>query len=144
MDPNVIAAVQTSPAYGATSVICAILMIIAWWKIFTKAGEKGWKAIIPIYNGYTQYKLFWNAKMFWIMLALGLVASICVAVGSTVCTIIGTLLLIPALIIGIMFYHRVSKSFGHGVGFTVGLILLNIIFVLILAFGKSEYKKIEG
>ena len=25
-------------------------MIVALWKIFTKAGEPGWKSIIPIYN----------------------------------------------------------------------------------------------
>ena len=29
-----------------------ILLIVAWWKIFTKAGEAGWKSIIPIYNIY--------------------------------------------------------------------------------------------
>ena len=27
--------------------IVGILSIIAWWRIFAKAGEKGWKAIIP-------------------------------------------------------------------------------------------------
>ena len=27
--------------------IVSIIMIIARWKIFTKAGEEGWKAIIP-------------------------------------------------------------------------------------------------
>ena len=27
-----------------------ILMIAAWWKIFTKAGQPGWACIIPIYN----------------------------------------------------------------------------------------------
>lgn len=33
--------------------IVAILLIVAQWKIFTKAGEKGWKSIIPIYNMVT-------------------------------------------------------------------------------------------
>ena len=135
---------QTSPVYGVISLICAVLMIIAWWKVFTKAGDKGWKSIIPIYNGYTQFKLFWNTKMFWITLALAVVAGICAAVGGTVLIIIYTLLMIAAFVIAIMFSHRLSKSFGHGTGFTVGLVLLQPIFVLILAFGKSEYKKIEG
>ena len=27
-----------------------IILVIANWKIFTKAGEAGWKSIIPIYN----------------------------------------------------------------------------------------------
>ena len=134
---------QPSPAVGVVSLICAVLMIIAWWKVFTKAGDKGWKAIIPIYNGYTQFKLFWNTKMFWITLAIAVVAGICGAVGGAVLTVIYAILAIAAVVIGIMFSHRVSKSFGHGAGFTVGLVLLNFIFMLILAFGKSEYKKLE-
>ena len=27
-----------------------VLQAIAYWKIFEKAGEPGWKALIPIYN----------------------------------------------------------------------------------------------
>jgi hypothetical protein len=30
--------------------VFTILMIAAWWKIFSKAGQPGWVAIIPIYN----------------------------------------------------------------------------------------------
>ena len=32
-----------------------IILVIANWKIFTKAGEAGWKSIIPIYNSYVVY-----------------------------------------------------------------------------------------
>ena len=28
----------------------SILMIVSIWKIFKKAGKKGWEAIVPIYN----------------------------------------------------------------------------------------------
>ncbi len=27
-----------------------ILQVVAYWKIFEKAGEPGWKAIVPFYN----------------------------------------------------------------------------------------------
>jgi hypothetical protein len=27
-----------------------VLMVVAMWKVFTKAGEPGWAAIVPIYN----------------------------------------------------------------------------------------------
>ena len=33
----------------------------------------------------------------------------------------------------------ISKSFGHDEGFTVGLLLLGIIFWPILGFGSSKY-----
>ena len=136
-------AAQPSAGTGVVSLILVILLIIAWWKIFTKAGEKGWKAIIPVYNAYIQYKLFWNTKMFWITLALAVVAGICAAIGGVIFTIIYAILMIVALVISIIFCNRVSKSFGQGAGFTVGLVLLQPIFVLILGFGKSEYKKLE-
>ena len=35
------------------SLVVAILQLAGMWKVFTKAGQKGWKCIIPIYN----YKL---------------------------------------------------------------------------------------
>ncbi len=28
----------------------AVVMIAAYWKIFTKAGQPGWGVLIPIYN----------------------------------------------------------------------------------------------
>ena len=45
--------------------IFAVLTIIARWKIFTKAGEAGWKSIIPIYSDYIEWKLSWtNINLF--------------------------------------------------------------------------------
>ncbi len=36
--------------------------------------------------------------------------------------------------------HDISKSFGHGIGFTLGLILFGGIFIPILAWGDSQYQ----
>lgn len=47
--------------------------------------------------------------------------------------------MIAAMVLSIVFYHKLSKAFGHGIGFTLGLIFLNPIFMLILAFGGSQY-----
>ena len=41
---------EFSISYLVTTIIIAIISIIAMFKIFTKAGEAGWKSIIPIYN----------------------------------------------------------------------------------------------
>ena len=40
-------------AYLIFVLILAILQIVAWWRIFSKAGEAGWKSIIPIYYVYS-------------------------------------------------------------------------------------------
>jgi len=52
------------------------------------------------------------------------------------------LFLIPIvnLIISIIVYYDLSRSFGHGGGFTVGLVFLSWIFLLILWLGQSEYR----
>ena len=57
-------------------IVMLVLTIIARWKMFTKAGEAGWKSLIPIYCDYTLFKIVWNAKSFWIytLSAVGSVA----------------------------------------------------------------------
>ena len=95
-----------------------ILMIAACWKIFTKAGQPGWAAIIPIYNWYILCKIV-GRPGWWVIL-----------------------LLIPLVnfIIGIILCIDLAKSFGKGVGFAIGLILLGIIFFPILGFGSAQYQ----
>ncbi len=95
-----------------------ILMIAACWKIFTKAGQPGWASIIPIYNWYIICKIV-GRPGWWVIL-----------------------LLIPFVnfIIGIILCIDLAKSFGKGVGFGIGLVLLGVIFFPILAFGSAQYQ----
>ena len=121
------------------SLIFYIVLVIANWKIFTKAGEAGWKSIIPIYNGYILYKISWKTSVFWITVVLALIGGILNGIGNPVTSVIGVILNIVVIVIGIMQSYKLSKAFGHAVGFTVGLVLLPPIFTLILGFGSSEY-----
>ncbi len=95
-----------------------ILMIAAWWKIFTKAGQPGWACIIPIYNLYVWCKIV-GRPWWWILL-----------------------MLIPLVnfIILIILIIDLAKSFGKGVGFGIGLFLLGVIFFPILGFGSAQYQ----
>lgn len=110
---------------GVVGFIISILTIIANWKIFTKAGEKGWKSLIPIYGTVVLFKIAGVSPL----LILGYLA-----VGIPV---IGALI---SLGITIYVYYKLAKAFGKDSAFTVGLVLLNTIFMLILGFGKSEYQ----
>ncbi len=133
-------------------IVAYAIAVIPTWKVFTKAGIPGWKSIIPVYNSYLLYKIAWKPSMFFVTLGLGVVYLILVAISAGIAAgggsvgsaiaflIIGLILIIGALVIEIMCYHKLSKSFGHGVGFTLGLIFLSIIFLYILAFGSSEYQ----
>lgn len=92
-----------------------IIMIIANWKIFTKAGREGWKAIIPIYNNWVLFEI------------AGMQGAL------------SLLLFVPIanIVVMIMCYLNLAKVFGKDTGFAIGLILLNPIFMLILAFSKD-------
>ena len=136
----------------------AVLLIIGWWKLFTKAGEPGWKSIIPIYNVYTFCRII--GINFWIfVLAIPAALSILLAItaGSAVTTLnssspdfasLPTMGLISYLIVcGYAIFFdiytaiKLGDAFKKGTGFKVGLALLPNIFLLILAFGKSSYNK---
>ena len=58
------------------SLIWFALTILANWLMFMKAGEAGWKSIIPVYNTYTAYKIAWTPNMFWIYFIFTVLESI--------------------------------------------------------------------
>lgn len=151
---------QDSIAYSAgytfgmlLPLIVSILMIVAMWKIYVKAGAPGWGVLVPIYNVYLLFKIAWKTKMCWIMLACmllpGLLSGFMVGMdGNEVLAVILPLLMmacaIASIVIGIINTVKLAKAFGKGGGFAVGLIFLSIIFYCILAFGKAQYIGPEG
>lgn len=124
----------------STGVLLWIIGIIAYWKLFTKAGEAGWKAIIPVYSEFKLYDLTWKGYMLWILVALAVVSALLLTLTSNMfLAVIGVILNIIGMIISIIAKVKLSKAYGHGVGFAIGLIFFFPIFILILGFGKSEY-----
>ena len=78
------------------------------------------------------------------MFILGLVASWIQnyanpAGDSTMLLMIVSLIRIITGIIGIMYSVKLARAFGRGIGFAIGLIFLQPIFMLILGFGSDRY-----
>lgn len=153
-----VAAAAYSGVWTVIQVVLLVLTIVAYWRIFEKAGEKGWKAIIPVYSNYVLYKLVWKKSMFWWNLVVGVIAGIAGAVfigalmaagggadammmGGT--ALIAMLVLLAAaiinVVINIILYVKMARAYGYGGGFAVGLILVNTVFILILGLGNAEY-----
>lgn len=112
-------------AISAASVLVGllfyILIAVAAWRIMVKAGEPGWKGIIPVYNIYSLYKISWKTNMFWALLVLELLSSIIQSASDGfLLSFVGWICSVAGLVIGIMGLHKVSKAFGHGLGFTPG------------------------
>ncbi len=95
-----------------------VIVLAGFWKMFTKAGQPGWAAIVPIYNAYIMCKIA-GRPGWWVVL-----------------------LLIPYInfIFWIIVTLDLAKSFGKSIGFAVGMILLSFIFIPILGFGDAEYQ----
>lgn len=107
-----------SIAYGIVVLVIAVLAIVAAWKIFEKANEPGWAAIIPFYGTYKMYQISWGTG--WLFL----------------------LQLVPCvgIVVSLIMSLKLAKAFGKGTGFGIGLFLLPFVFQLILAFGSAEYE----
>ena len=139
--------------FAIIALVFYILEVIAYWKIFTKAGKPGWHIIIPILNNFDEIDLSWNRTMAWVGLGISLVASVVSAIIQTqsqsgsysnVLMIIMYVLVAAAIIFGIMMNFKLAKAFGKGIGFFLGLTFLSPIFRLILGFGKAEYQGPQG
>jgi hypothetical protein len=105
-------------AFGIVWLIVAVVVIIGMWKVFTKAGQPGWAAIIPIYNFYILCKVA-GRPGWWLLL-----------------------MLIPFVnfIIWIILSLDLAKKFGKGAGFGIGIALLSFIFLPVLGFGDAQYQ----
>ena len=115
--------------YMVFVLIIVAFAIIVQWKIFTKAGQPGWAVLVPFYNLYVYTQVLQRPK-WWMALYF-----------MSIIPLIGSIGLLVVLILDAI---QLSKVFGKGGGFAVGLIFLGIIFQAILAFGDAEYQSIDG
>ena len=97
--------------------IIMVVMIAAMWKMFTKAGQPGWAAIIPIYNLIVLLQIAGKPVWWFILFLIPLVNFVIIILVSI----------------------DVAKAFGKGAGFGIGLWLLPFIFYPILGFGGAQY-----
>ena len=129
--------------YGILALVICVLLIVAMWKIFVKAGEPGWKSIIPIYNIYILCKII--GLNFWIYVlaipvGLGILSAIAASTGSAIFVTITTIATaVYSLYLAIIEAIKTGDAFGKSTGFKVCLFFFTPICYLILGFGKDKY-----
>lgn len=107
-------------AYGLFGLVIYILLVIAFWKIFTKAGHPGWLSIIPFVNTYFLVKI--AGMNGWLFL----------------------LYLIPVVnvVFAIVVAIKLGAAFGKSTVFSVVLLwLFSVIGYFIIGFGSAQYRK---
>ncbi|MBQ9019011.1 MAG: hypothetical protein IJ097_01700 [Bacilli bacterium] len=116
---------------GLLVLALAIFMIIAQCKIYTKAGEKWWKAFIPVYSTWVETKItglaWWWCPIFLGVSALSGIKEFSYVPGFAV------------LIIAFNYSYNLAKKFGKSNGFAVLYTLLPIVGIPMLAFGSAKY-----
>ena len=108
----------SSAIFWVLYIAFVVAYLVAGWVVFTKAGQEGWKSLIPIYNLYVLLKIV-GRPGWWLLLFLVPIVN---------------------FVIWIIVALDLAKSFGKGTGFAIGLILLTPLFYLILAFGDATYR----
>jgi len=99
--------------------ILALIGVVALWRVFQKASQPGWAAIIPLYNMYVVLKVA-GRPGWWLILYL-----------------------IPLVnvIVHIVVSIDLAKAFGKSAAFGFfGLGLFSVIGYLILGFGDAKYQ----
>ena len=93
------------------------ITIIGMWRVFAKAGESGWKVLIPILNEYTLSKIATGSALWFI------------------------LLLVPFVNVAayIVITIKLAKAFDRSAGYGIGLLILPFIFYPKLGFSEDEY-----
>ena len=116
---------EVSPAALAILTVVSLgawlLLIASMWRVFTKAGQPGWHAIIPFLNTWTLVKVAGKPEWWFFLFFVPCVNSI----------------------VGFVVLYEVARAFGRSTGFSVGTALLSPIFFPILAFGSSEHLATE-
>lgn len=99
-----------------------VLFVIAWWKIYAKAGRPGWAIFVPVYSIIEFFNVTWGSGIYFLFL------------------------LIPGInvLLAILTIQKLSEAFGYGFGYTLGLIFLPYVFLPMLAFGKAKHVRYQA
>ncbi len=99
-----------------------IPMIIGMWKIFEKAGEKGWKALIPIYGSWVLFEVS-GKPGYWALAGF--------------IPFVGNILSIVASVVAML---QLAKNFGKDNTFAIlWLIIFPFVGLIRLGFGNAQY-----
>ncbi len=130
--------------------ILVFILVITNWRIYTKAGQPGWAAIVPIYHLFVMMDIIRKPRS-WavIILVLGVAGSVLTSLqpapgseqdSNLMLSLVQIVVSLASIYFSVRLLRELARVFGRGVGFTLGLLFLPIIFYPILAFGDSQYQ----
>lgn len=105
------------------------VMVVSMWKIFEKAGVEGWKAIIPVYNGWVMAEIA-GKPGWWALVGL-----------AGIIPLVGIFASLAAFVLYVLIAIELAKAFGKDPVYAALLILLPVVGFPMLAFSDAKYTK---
>ena len=119
----------------------AILLVLARWLLFRKAGKPAWHALIPILNIYDEFAICWKGGKIFLLALLAAVASVC-GFGMEDNPVFMAAAGVAVLWILIIHWResmKLAKAFGKGSLYGLFLFFFDKLARLILGLGGAEY-----
>lgn len=107
-----------------------IINLVALWKIYKKAGKKGWETLIPFYNQWVLFEIS-GLNWWWFLIFM---APVLLSFIPLVNAIGG----LASLFAMFNCYYNLSKKFNKDTGFAICLTLFSPICIPILGLSKKN------
>ncbi len=104
---------------GFIALLLCIIWFVGMWRVFEKAGEPGWAALIPFYN-------------LWVMVRMG---------GKPWWWFFMFLIPLVNLVFLLLLSLAMAKKFDQPVIFGIALFLFPFIFYMIIGFSDMRYRR---
>lgn len=124
--------------------IAVIVIIISKCIIYKKNGTRWWYALIPIFNSYVLFKLFWDKNHFFTSIIISASITLISPLISRISLLLfplSSLLLIVGGIISILYkvilYAKIAKKYNKTDKFVIGMFFLPPVYFMILALNKT-------
>lgn len=141
---NIYTSLPWNNFYGWAGFLWYVVLAIGLYQVFTKAGQEGWKAIIPFYNLYICFKISERESFFWLWAGCTIIGGLLSWMGGFwlffLLRIVAWVFSIASALLLADMWFNMSMAFGHGFLFALGLIFLNPIFIMVLGFGNDQYR----
>ena len=116
--PAAVAPEMLGLVFLGAGLLFVLLLIASFWKVFTKAGEAGWKSLIPFYNIFVLLRIAGCPGWWFLMFFLPVVN----------------------IYFMVVMHIRLAEKFGKSALYGFALFFLGFIFFPLLAFGPATYE----
>ena len=128
-----------------------LLLVIARWALFRKAGKPGWHSLIPVLNVCQEFSICWNGWLALVMFACPVgIALVNVLINIGVLPMNGASLAVR-VVLGFGFVAlkiaeslKLAKAFGKKAGTGILLLIFATLGRLVLGLSKAQYQGKEA